>query len=602
VYRMEGVIMTRTATLLKYLSLGFVIQVAGIVSTANADIFISPGDSIQGAIDSAIVGIDTIWASPGTYSGAGPGGNYDIDFKGKNVTVQSQFGKAVTTIDCNSLGRAFIFQSGESSTAELRGFTIINGYAEDPNWPQDPNDDASGYGGAIYIKNSSPFITDCNINNCKADDGGGAIFCDVNGNAFITLCDIGFYNMAGYGFYNIDPCDANLIDVNDLHQLGGGIYCRQSSPRIIGCNIRWNRAAGSGGGIACEDSNATIEWCNVNENDCWVDDNLIDQHGGGIYIKGGTTKIMNSWILWNTASFSGGGIAVVDSNNTSIDGVVISENDCWASAGGIYSEGHSGPDPCVPGLYIENCTINHNRGYWSGGISSNYGSYIDFKNTTLVYNNVAPYDYLAGGLECYYGRADGNNNNIWGNSREQIIITKGGGSTFALAFGGLEMADFGGNTGTVNVTYSNVQMFDIYGFYDPTAVWPGEGNINKDPMFVDPFSLDFHLRADEWNTSPCINAGDPFADYSLEPAPNGGRINIGAYGGTGEAASSDILRPVPGDADADLAVNMVDFAILADNWRLEGANIKNEKADADNNGIVDERDLFILQKFWLWLQ
>jgi len=35
---------------------------------------------------------------------------------------------------------------------------------------------------------------------------------------------------------------------------------------------------------------------------------------------------------------------------------------------------------------------------------------------------------------------------------------------------------------------------------------------------------------------------------------------------------------------------------------LEGANIKNEKADADNNGIVDERDLFILQKFWLWLQ
>jgi hypothetical protein len=121
-------------------------------------------------------------------------------------------------------------------------------------------------------------------------------------------------------------------------------------------------------------------------------------------------------------------------------------------------------------------------------------------------------------------------------------------------------------------------------------------------LFVNPFAYDFRLRADDWVTSPCINAGDPFSDYSREPAPNGGRINIGAYGGTEEAACSDIVRPVPADADADLAVNMVDFAILADNWGLEGTNIKNKKADADNNGIVDERDLFILQKFWLWSQ
>jgi hypothetical protein len=77
---------------------------------------------------------------------------------------------------------------------------------------------------------------------------------------------------------------------------------------------------------------------------------------------------------------------------------------------------------------------------------------------------------------------------------------------------------------------------------------------------------------------------------------------MGAYGGTEEATSSDILRPVPSDADADLEVNLVDFAILADNLGLEGANIKNKKADADNNNIVDARDLAILNKFWLWLQ
>lgn len=47
---------------------------------------------------------------------------------------------------------------------------------------------------------------------------------------------------------------------------------------------------------------------------------------------------------------------------------------------------------------------------------------------------------------------------------------------------------------------------------------------------------------------------------------------------------------------------MADFAILANNWGLQGANIKNKGADADNNNIVDGRDLSILQKFWLWQQ
>ncbi len=169
----------------------------------------------------------------------------------------------------------------------------------------------------------------------------------------------------------------------------------------------------------------------------------------------------------------------------------------------------------------------------------------------------------------------------------------------SMEFSSLEMDSFFVDP-DINVTYSNIQIIDFDGHYDPCAVWPGEGNINKYPMFINPilWPYDFHLQS----TSSSINAGDPFADYSLEPAPNGARINIGGYGGTVEATSSDILRPVPADADGDLEVNMVDFAILADNWGLEGENIKNKKADADNNNIVDARDLSILNKFWLWLQ
>jgi hypothetical protein len=619
---MEGVIMAKTAIFIKYLLLGFVVLTGGLVSTADALNLYVPGavppwyPTIQAAINASIDGDIITVIGPATYSGTG---FFNVDFNGKDVTVQS--GDAAgnyipwsVTIDCNYLGRAFIFQSGETVLARVQGFIIINGYAQDTSWPQDPAVDASGYGGAIYIKDSSPIIRNCEIYDCTADAGGGAIFCDENGDAQILGCDIGTgpgsYNFAGWGFYQYidinDVNDVNQLDVNDLHQLGGGIYCMNSSPRIDRCDILWNTAAGSGGGIACENSNADILNCSIEYNDTFVDDDRIDQHGGGIYIKdckGSGPEITRCFTQVNTARWSGGGIAVIDSNAL-IELCSIYDNHCWASGGGIYSQGnpHSDPntDPNRPNCRIQNTYIVFNWGYWSGGASSNYGSSMSFSNATIT-RNVASWSWLVGGLEAYGGWADGNGVAVWDNiGLEQQSATAGvSASAMVMEFGGLEMESFGVNP-SMNFSYSNIQMFDSEGFYDPNAVWPGEGNINKDPLFVNPHRppYDIHLQS----TSPCINAGDPFADYSLEPALNGGRINIGAYGGTEEATSSDILRPVPSDADEDLEVNLVDFAILANNWGLEGTSIQNKNADADNNNIIDARDLSILNKFWLWQQ
>lgn len=38
--------------------------------------------------------------------------------------------------------------------------------------------------------------------------------------------------------------------------------------------------------------------------------------------------------------------------------------------------------------------------------------------------------------------------------------------------------------------------------------------------------------------SKCVDAGDPAADYSLEPEPNGGRANLGVYGNTVQASKT----------------------------------------------------------------
>ena len=72
-------------------------------------------------------------------------------------------------------------------------------------------------------------------------------------------------------------------------------------------------------------------------------------------------------------------------------------------------------------------------------------------------------------------------------------------------------------------------------------------------------------------TSPCIDAGDPMSPIGREPFPNGGRINMGAYGGTAEASKSYFGKPpceiiVAGDINGDCIVNFKDFAIMALHW------------------------------------
>ncbi|UCG46920.1 MAG: hypothetical protein JSU94_15640 [Phycisphaerales bacterium] len=118
----------------------------------------------------------------------------------------------------------------------------------------------------------------------------------------------------------------------------------------------------------------------------------------------------------------------------------------------------------------------------------------------------------------------------------------------------------------------------IQQLYQGGSGGPGPG---LDPLFADPNGGDYHLKSergrywpehDIWVldkvTSPCIDAGDPADDYSAEPAPNGSRINAGAYGGTASASRSEWTSSV--DINGDGVVDVRDISIIADNW-LRGA-------------------------------
>jgi hypothetical protein len=71
-----------------------------------------------------------------------------------------------------------------------------------------------------------------------------------------------------------------------------------------------------------------------------------------------------------------------------------------------------------------------------------------------------------------------------------------------------------------------------------------------------------------------LDAGDPNSPIGHEPFPNGGRINMGAYGGTAEASKSYFDEPpceaiVAGDLNGDCKVDFEDLTILAFRWLTE---------------------------------
>jgi hypothetical protein len=253
---------------------------------------------------------------------------------------------------------------------------------------------------------------------------------------------------------------------------GGGIDCDDSSSPTIKNNIiMGNSSPTGGGGIACEDwSNATIinniimdnaaddgaaiygDHCYLTIVNNTISGNRADGFGGGIYGYYVGAIVRYNLITGNTASMKGGGMAVLEASHVSypiwqICNNVIADNLAGNAGGGINIQ-CSFP---APGHTIMNNTITRNRAGLGGALALSLSAYPVITNSIL-----------------------------WNNSQPEIHIYSGGGNP--------------------TVAYSDV-----------TRGWPGTGNIDADPLFVDLDYRDYRLQWD----SPCIDAGDPAS--SLDP-------------------------------------------------------------------------------------
>lgn len=194
--------------------------------------------TIQAGIDAAING-DAVVLADGVHKGPG---NRNILFKGKEILVRSASNAPSCIINCENLGRGFLFIQNENRNSELRGVTIINAEFGNGN---------GEHGQGIQIENSSPVIRDCEIRNCGY-----------------------FYS----GVFGIGP-------------YGGGVSIKSGSPLIHGCLIEGNQAE-FGGGIYMADSSAQIVACVILKNDAsaWIDSGIPVSHYEG---DGGGMKLYN---------------------------------------------------------------------------------------------------------------------------------------------------------------------------------------------------------------------------------------------------------------------------------------------------------------------
>ncbi len=237
-----------------------------------------PYDAIQEGINAALTAHDEVIVLPGVYTGPG---NRNLTFNDNPITLRSpNWDPNDVTIDCQELGRGFLFDSDEDASYEVFGFTIINGVAGGLN----------GVGGGIrcgtWFNDGSPTISNCVIRDCTAAYGGG-ISCTNGSNPIIDNT-----TFAG-----------NAATVMLGQGKGGGVYAVESSPQFLGCRFYDNTASGTGargGGVYLEASASQFGYCKFANNSA-------SGPGGGVHAYQADAHFDHCTFYGNSAS-SGGGV------------------------------------------------------------------------------------------------------------------------------------------------------------------------------------------------------------------------------------------------------------------------------------------------------
>ena len=533
-----------------------VVSSAGHISGGVWSDRLNGSDTTTFIFAEAIIGFGGNWNLAPAGAGTGIRIYFDGVFIGSEIpdSYTGQFFGAVSDVPFNEVLLTEGTQSGVAETFYLDNmvYSWYGIYYVDDNAPNDPVPGIPGQ-----------FIGDANFSDPDEDGSPDHPFdsiqkaiqketADEANNARIIVLD-GTYT--GIGNYDIDPNGLAM----KIKSQNGPKSC------IIDCQGQARAFIFQSG----ENNNTVVSGLKITHGNS-------TEHAGAIYCQNSSPTIEDCIITRNYAAWSGGAI-LLDDSNAVISQCRITYNKCEASGAAICS--------ITGSPTVINSLIAYNDGYFSGAASSVYGSNITFINCTIA-DNSAAHEIGTGGVYCWDGNSVITNSILWGNLsyyNNQIELFYGD-ETAVVTYSNIQMtSSTWPGTGNINAEplFAGTKWLDYHlkstaGCWNP--ILQTDGDFNDDgiidnfdyavfamfwldagpaiPADLDPDDsvnlkdvkvfttnwLKTGINTGGWVTddvnSPCIDAGDPNSALPLEPGPNGGIINIGAYGNTEHASKS----------------------------------------------------------------
>ena len=417
-------------------------------------------------------------------------------------------------------------------------------------------------GGAIEIAGVG-IIENCTFEGNTAVESGGAIAfpgpteafpivgCTFIGNQTVEDHGGAIYSGLGTGSFHLFVRDSTFSG-NISHAHGGAIYTVGNSATIEDCLFDSNHAGGSGGAYRFESPN---EDDTIDVLRCTFMGNTTEQMGGGMSLGTAKATIADCSFILNSAQTTAGGLGIgllettvsrcLFVGNSALEhggGASAYGNDpgglfdrcvfvgnSATRGGGLHAQANIGDDPL---LTIAGCQFlgNQSESDEPHGLGRGGGVYLNNIDTVLVNSTLSgnTADDIGGGLFIRGGSNNPNQGDVvhiinCTLSQNTALVGTGGawdenhedGTTFnnCILWGNVD------STGTTRaaqidtgleftqplVNYSCIQGWD--GAFD------GVGNIDDDPLLVDPDGADDDVGTDDDNLrllsgSPCIDAGD----------------------------------------------------------------------------------------------
>lgn len=441
---------------------------------------VTPFATITAAITAAKAG-DIVQVAAGPYAENVAIGSYSVP-SGKDLTLLGGFSSDFSQRDAGQ--HSSIINAGQNAPGvqlhiDSTGTTTLDGFIVTGGRGLGTGwEDGYGHGGGVYAQRLGNGVTVISHNRIHGNRSTNHTSADTRGGG------IHVYNQSWGGA-------TGTVRIEDNH-----VY---------------ENLAGKGAGINVTGRQATLLRNRVEDNIAHSD------HGGGVYISTGQAQLTDNAILGNqigaTVGYGwGGGVIVAGEISAQFRGNVVTDNYAPTIGAGLFFDEGAVVSMRNDLIFDNRCPQDARSGaaiYLDGGAAP---SMLEIENATIADHHCsgnAPAIYIEDGSQAVL-----KNSILWGNSGEFGVVSGGG----------------------YGISYSTTQQ-------------PGQGNLALDPLFASPASGDYHLRSSAGRytsggwvvdvaSSPAIDAGDPASDYSLETTPNGGRINLGAYGNTAEASRS----------------------------------------------------------------